>query len=79
MLNFLDSVSGLNPENLKFSYAAMHLFMEQSRNHFAIRFWNNPMQKDIVELSSGKKYILLSLPFYYAGIIDNILKINSII
>ena len=32
------------------------------------------MQKDIIELSSGKKYILLSLPFYYAEKIDNILK-----
>jgi predicted AAA+ superfamily ATPase len=57
---------------------SMRLFMEQSRNNFAIRFWNNPMQKDIVELSSGKKYILLSLPFYYAETVDNILKINSI-
>jgi len=56
----------------------MHLFMEQSRNNFAIRFWNNPMQKDFVELSSGKKYILLSLPFYYAEIIDIILKNNNI-
>jgi len=57
---------------------SMHLFMEQSRNNFAIRFWNNPMQKDIVDLSSGKKYILLSLPFYYAEIIENILNINNI-
>ena len=56
---------------------SMHLFMEQSHNNFAIRFWNNPMQKDIVELSSGKKYILLNLPFYYAEIIDNILKVNG--
>jgi predicted AAA+ superfamily ATPase len=52
---------------------SMHLFMEQSRNNFAIRFWNSPMQKDEVELPSGKKYTLLSLPFYYAEIIKNIL------
>ncbi|MDR0795665.1 MAG: DUF4143 domain-containing protein, partial [Tannerella sp.] len=57
---------------------SMHLFMEQSRSNFAIRFWNNPMQKDIVELSSGKKYILLSLPFYYTETIGNILNINNI-
>jgi hypothetical protein len=53
--------------------------MEQSRNNFAIRFWNNPMQKDDIELPSGKKYTLLSLPFYYAEIISNVLKINNII
>ena len=57
---------------------SMHWFMKQSRHNFAIRFWNNPMQKNDVELPSGKKYTLLSLPFYYAEIIDKILKINNI-
>jgi predicted AAA+ superfamily ATPase len=55
-----------------------HLFMTQSKRDFAIRFWNNPMQKDVVELPSGEKYTLLSLPFYYAEIIDDILKSNNI-
>jgi hypothetical protein len=36
------------------------------------------MQKDVVELPSGEKYTLLSLPFYYAEIIDDILKSNNI-
>jgi hypothetical protein len=53
---------------------SMHLFMDESKHDFAIRFWNNPMQKDTVELPSGKKYILLNLPFYYAEIIDKIVK-----
>ncbi|MDR2511928.1 MAG: AAA family ATPase [Bacteroidales bacterium] len=57
---------------------SMHLFMSQSKHNFAIRFWNNPMQKDIVELPSGEKYTLLNLPFYYAEIADNILKSNDI-
>jgi predicted AAA+ superfamily ATPase len=57
---------------------SLHLFMDESKHDFAIRFWNSPMQKDIVELPSGKKYTLLNLPFYYAEIIDNIMKNNSI-
>lgn len=57
---------------------SMHLFMEQSKHDFAIRFWNNPMQKDVVELPNGKRYTLLSLPFYYAEMIDGILKMNNI-
>jgi predicted AAA+ superfamily ATPase len=57
---------------------SMHLFMETSKHGFAIRFWNNPMQKDIVELPNGKKYSLLNLPFYYAEVLDKILNINNI-
>ena len=53
---------------------SMHLFMETSKHDFAIRFWNNPMQKDIVELPNGKKYSLLNLPFYYAELLDKILS-----
>ncbi|MDR1610696.1 MAG: AAA family ATPase [Candidatus Symbiothrix sp.] len=57
---------------------SMHLFMNESKHDFAIRFWNNSMQKDTVELPSGKKYTLLNLPFYYAEITDKILKNNDI-
>jgi predicted AAA+ superfamily ATPase len=57
---------------------SMHLFMEQSKHDFAIRFWNNPMQTDRVELPNGKKYTLLSLPFYYAEMLDKILQMKSI-
>jgi hypothetical protein len=57
---------------------SMRLFMAQSSHDFAVRFWNNPMQKDIVELPSGKKYTLLSLPFYYTEVISNILKMKNV-
>jgi len=57
---------------------SMHSFMEASKHNFAIRFWNNPMQKDIIELKNGKKYTLLNLPFYYAEIFYKILNINNI-
>ncbi|MDR0371548.1 MAG: AAA family ATPase [Prevotellaceae bacterium] len=57
---------------------SMHLFMDESKHDFAIRFWNNPMQKDTIELPSGKKYTLLNLPFYYAEIIGEIMKDNNV-
>ena len=58
---------------------SMHSFMETSKHDFAIRFWNNPMQKDIIELQTGKKYTLLNVPFYYAEVLDKILNINGIL
>ena len=57
---------------------SMHLFMKASKHDFAIRFWNNPMRKEIIELQTGKKYTLLNLPFYYAEVVDKIMNINNI-
>ena len=58
---------------------SLHLFMEESSDEIAVRFWNNPLLKDIITLPSGKKYTLCSLPFYYAGSLDAILpKIHSL-
>ncbi|MDR1543698.1 MAG: AAA family ATPase [Prevotellaceae bacterium] len=53
---------------------SMHLFMEETKGDFAVRFWNNPMQKDTVELPSGKKYTLLNLPFYYAEVLEKMIE-----
>lgn len=74
--------SQIVPVEVKSGHSAkiksMHLFMEASKHDFAIRFWNNPLQKDIIELKSGKKYTLLNLPYYYAEMIGEILSINNI-
>jgi predicted AAA+ superfamily ATPase len=55
---------------------SMHAFMEMSKGDLAVRFWNNPQQIDEIEAPSGKKYNLLSLPFYYAECLDSILEQN---
>ena len=52
---------------------SIHLFMEESKGDLAVRFWNNPLTKDTIELPSGKKYTLINVPFYYAGILDKLL------
>ena len=52
---------------------SMHLFMEESKGNLAVRFWNNPLTKDTVELPSGKKYTLINVPFYYAEVLGEII------
>ena len=52
---------------------SLHLFMEQSIGNIAVRFWNQALTKDIITLPSGKKYTLISIPFYYAECLDDIL------
>ena len=49
---------------------SLHLFMEESPNNIAVRFWNNPLSTDLITLPSGRRYILHNIPFYYAGSID---------
>ena len=57
----------------------MHLYMEKSKHNFVIRFWNEPMQKDRISTTeTNKKFDLLSVPYYYAEVIDKILTINEI-
>jgi len=53
---------------------SLHLFMEESPNNIAVRFWNNPPSKDVITLPSGKQDTLYNLPFYYAGNIDRVLQ-----
>ncbi|MDR2232588.1 MAG: AAA family ATPase, partial [Tannerella sp.] len=49
---------------------SLHLFMEQSTGNVAVRFWNQPLSRDTVTLPSGKKYLLLNIPYYYAECMD---------
>lgn len=53
---------------------SLHLFMENSSAKIAVRFWNNFERTDTIELTNGKIYQLLSLPFYYAGFIEKAVK-----
>lgn len=49
---------------------SLHLYMEQSQENVAFRLWNGVMNRDTVQLPSGKTYTLLNLPLYYAGQLD---------
>lgn len=52
---------------------SLHLFMEESQKDTAVRFWNNPLSKDSIELPSGKKITLLNVPFYYAECLEKVM------
>lgn len=53
---------------------SLHLFMEDAKGSLAVRFWNNPLSKDTIELPSGKKYTLVNVPYYYAECLEKVLE-----
>ncbi len=53
---------------------SLHQFMEQAPHTYALRIYSGPLQKDELTTPSGKKYQLLSLPFYLLGNVINILE-----
>ncbi len=52
---------------------SLHLFMAESKSEIAIRFWNNPLSKDTIELPSGKKYTLINVSYYYVECLEMVL------
>ena len=55
---------------------SLHLYMENAPHNIAVRVWSRPFSIDEIETKSGKKFKLVNLPFYYVGVIDNVLKIT---
>lgn len=52
---------------------SLQAFMKESPCSFAVRFWNKPQRQDVIALDNGKNYTLYSLPYYYAGQLDQYL------
>ena len=52
---------------------SLQIFMESTDHDFAVRVWNNSLQIDEVVTNGGKKFRLLSLPFYYVHLLDRVL------
>ncbi|MCD8540727.1 MAG: DUF4143 domain-containing protein [Leadbetterella sp.] len=57
---------------------SLHLFMEESGKNLAVRFWNNPLSKDEIELPSGKQYTLVNVPYYYVECLEEVLEAQVI-
>lgn len=49
---------------------SLHQFMESAPHDRAVRFYSGPISRDYIETPTGKKFQLLSLPYYLAGRID---------
>ncbi len=52
---------------------SLNLFMEKSHHPYAIRIYSGKSQIDQIQLPSGKKYSLFSIPYYLLPRIDEIL------
>lgn len=53
---------------------SLQIFMDEAPANIAIRVWNQPLQIDEVKTASGKSFRLLSIPFYYVHMLEDILE-----
>ena len=53
---------------------SLHLFMDQSPHNIAVRVWSQPLSVDIVKTPLGKEFKLINVPFYYVGVLDQVLE-----
>ena len=54
---------------------SLHVFMSQAPHDLAVRVWSKPLQLDTVDNSiSHKPFRLLSIPYYYVGVLQQLLN-----
>ena len=53
---------------------SLHLLMDQLNHDLAVRVWDRPFKIDAVETPAGKKFRLLSIPYYLVYQIPKIIK-----
>ncbi|GHT63246.1 ATPase [Bacteroidia bacterium] len=53
---------------------SLHLFMEEAPHSMAVRVCSQPFSIDEVTTQKGKKFKLINLPFYYVGVLEEVLK-----
>ena len=53
---------------------SLHLFMDDAPHGVAVRIWSNPFSVDEVVTPNGKKFKLINVPFYYAGMLNKVLE-----
>jgi len=53
---------------------SLHLFMDLANHDLAIRIWDQPFQADTVQTHSGKKFRLISIPYYLVSQLNKIIS-----
>ena len=53
---------------------SLHFFMEKAPHDIAIRVWSQPLKIDNLKTKTGKKFRLISIPFYLAGKIAKVIE-----
>lgn len=54
---------------------SLHQYMEMAPHDLAIRVWSQPFSIDKVKTPQGKEFQLINLPFYYLGILNDVLSV----
>ncbi|TCS86831.1 hypothetical protein EDD80_106142 [Anseongella ginsenosidimutans] len=55
------------------SLRSLHAFMDTAPHNLAVRLYNGKLKTDHIFTLNGKKYLLLNLPYYLGGQIENYL------
>lgn len=53
---------------------SLHSYMDEAPHDVAVRIWSKPYRVDEVTTPAGKHFRLLNVPFYYVGVLDQILS-----
>lgn len=53
---------------------SLQVFMDLSPHSIAVRIWSKPMRIDDAQTTTGKKFKLLSVPFYYISKLGTIIR-----
>ncbi|MDD4189867.1 MAG: AAA family ATPase [Mangrovibacterium sp.] len=53
---------------------SLHQFMDGAPHALAVRVWSNPFSVNEVTTPNGKTFRLINIPFYYVGIMGNVLN-----
>ena len=53
---------------------SLHLFMDECPHNMAVRVWSQPFSVDEVRTPKGKTFKLINLPFYYVGVLEDVMK-----
>lgn len=53
---------------------SLQVFMNNAPHSVAVRIWSQPLRVDDITLTSGKRFKLVSIPFYYISQISNIVR-----
>lgn len=53
---------------------SLHSFMDNAPHDIAVRVWSKPFSVDRVKTVKGKHFRLFNVPFYYVGVLENLLK-----
>ena len=53
---------------------SLHLFMDEAPHNIAVRVWSQPFSVDEITTQKGKKFRLINLPFYYVGVLEEVLR-----